>query len=50
VAERLAGWLNGVCVATVVQDRRRLRHSYAAEALDHLPLGSPVLSLSLPWV
>ena len=48
MADFLAVWLYGDKVANVEQERSRLRLSYTAEALDRYPLGSPLLSLSLP--
>jgi serine/threonine-protein kinase HipA len=48
MADRLAVWLYGTCVATVGEERRRLRLEYSPEALDRFPGGTPLLSLALP--
>ncbi len=48
MAEALAVWLHGERVASIDQDRDRPRLTYSDEALDTYPLGTPVLSLSLP--
>jgi HipA N-terminal domain len=48
VAEELAVWLYGDRIATIDQERGRLRLVYSAEALERYPLGSPLLSLVLP--
>jgi serine/threonine-protein kinase HipA len=48
VADELAVWLCGVRVAVIDRDRDRPRLSYTEEALSSYPLGSPLLSLSLP--
>ena len=48
MADALAIWLYGGKVATVEEERGRLRLFYTPEALDQYPLGSPLLSLSLP--
>ena len=47
-AESLAVWLYGVRVAVVDRERNRLRLSYTEEAFAEFPLGTPLLSLSLP--
>jgi serine/threonine-protein kinase HipA len=48
VAEKLAVWLYGDCVAIVDQERGRSRLTYTRTALDRYPLGTPLLSLALP--
>ncbi|MEX1046283.1 MAG: HipA domain-containing protein [Actinomycetota bacterium] len=48
MAEALAIWLSGTRVALVEQERGKLRLAYTPEAMDRYPLGSPLLSLSLP--
>ncbi|MBV8528636.1 MAG: HipA domain-containing protein [Candidatus Dormibacteraeota bacterium] len=49
MAEVLAVWLYGTQAAIVEQDqRRRLRLTYSADALERYPLGVPLLSLALP--
>lgn len=48
MGEALSIWLSGTKVALVEQERGRLRLSYTEDALDRFPLGSPLLSLSLP--
>lgn len=48
MGEALAIWLSGTKVALVEQERGRLRLAYTEDALDRFPLGSPLLSLSLP--
>lgn len=48
MAEALAVWLYGERVAVIDQDRDRPRLTYTDEALARYPLGSPLLSLSLP--
>jgi serine/threonine-protein kinase HipA len=48
MAEALSVWLHGMRVASIDQDRDRPRLTYTDEALDRYPLGTPVLSLSLP--
>lgn len=48
MAGALAVWLYGTRVATVEEERGRLRLSYTDEALQRFPLGTPLLSLSLP--
>jgi serine/threonine-protein kinase HipA len=48
MADRLAIWLYGMRVATVSEERRRLRLAYTAEALERFPGGTPLLSLALP--
>jgi serine/threonine-protein kinase HipA len=48
VAEELAVWLYGMCVAIVDQYRDRPRLTYTADALDRYPVGTPLLSLNLP--
>jgi HipA-like protein len=44
----LAVWLYGEHVATIEQERGRPRLIYTQAALDRYPLGTPLLSLSLP--
>lgn len=48
MGEALAIWLSGTDVALIEQERGRLRLAYTEDALDRFPLGSPLLSLSLP--
>lgn len=49
MAEDLAVWLYGTRVAQVTLDRRnRLALRYTDEALEVFPLGTPVISLSMP--
>lgn len=48
MAEELAVWLYGSCVAVIDRDRKRPRLRYTDEALGRYPLGTPLLSLSLP--
>ncbi len=48
MADRLAIWLYGTRVATVTEERRRLRLEYTVEALERFPGGTPLLSLVLP--
>jgi serine/threonine-protein kinase HipA len=48
MADELAVWLYGDQVATVDQERGRPRLMYTEAALDSYPLGTPLLSLSLP--
>jgi len=48
MADALAVWLYGSHVATVEQERGRVRLTYTDEALETFPLGTPLLSLSLP--
>ena len=48
MADELAIWLYGIRVASIAQERGRLRLIYTEEALERYPLGVPLLSLSLP--
>jgi serine/threonine-protein kinase HipA len=48
VADDLAVWLYGIRVAVVDQERNRFRLAYTEDALAGFPLGTPLLSLSLP--
>ncbi len=48
MADALAVWLYGSHLATVEQERGRVRLTYTDEALQTFPLGTPLLSLSLP--
>jgi len=48
VAEELAVWLYGSCVATIASERRRPRLTYTDEARGLYAPGIPLLSLSLP--
>ncbi len=48
MAGELDVWLHGVRVAVIDRDRDRPRLSYTEEALRQYPLGTPLLSLSLP--
>ncbi len=45
---RLAIWLYGTKVATVEEDRHRLRLIYTPDALQSFPAGTPLLCLKLP--
>ncbi len=47
MADQLAVWLYGDCVALVDRERGRPRLTYTQAALDRFPLGSPVLSLRM---
>ena len=46
--DELAVWLGGERVALIDREGGRPRLTYTAEALDRYPLGTPLLSLSLP--
>jgi serine/threonine-protein kinase HipA len=48
MGDELAVWLYGEHVATIEQERGRPHLTYTQAALDRYPLGSPILSLSLP--
>lgn len=48
IADELAVWLYGDHVATIERVRGRPRLTYTQTALDRYPLGTPLLSLSLP--
>jgi serine/threonine-protein kinase HipA len=48
VADELAVWLYGERVAVIDRERDRPRLAYTEEALRRYPLGTPLLSLSLP--
>ncbi len=48
MSSELSIWLYGIRVASIQQERGRLRLSYTEEALGRYPLGAPLLSLSLP--
>ena len=48
MAEELGIWLHGDRVAIVERNRGRPRLTYTVEALQRYPLGTPLLSLSLP--
>lgn len=48
MADELAVWLYGDHVATIERVRSRPRLTYTQTALDRYPLGTPLLSLSLP--
>ncbi len=48
MADELAVWLYGMRVAVIDRDRDRPRLSYTEDALSRYPLGTPLLSLSLP--
>jgi serine/threonine-protein kinase HipA len=50
VAEQLAVWLYGERVALIDRERGRPRLVYTEDALHQYPLGTPLLSLSLPVV
>ncbi len=46
--DELSVWLYGARVAVIGRERDRLRLTYSEEALTTYPLGTPLLSLSLP--
>ena len=46
--DELSVWLYGARVAVIGRERDRLRLTYSEEALSTYPLGTPLLSLSLP--
>ena len=48
MADRLTVWLYGDAVALTEEERGRIRLTYTDTALEHYPLGYPLLSLSLP--
>jgi len=48
LADELAVWLYGERVALIDRERRRPRLVYTSETLERYPLGTPLLSLSLP--
>ena len=48
MADELGVWLYGSCVAVIDRERDRPRLAYTEEALARYPLGTPLLSLSLP--
>jgi len=48
VAQELAVWLYGLRVAIIDRHRGRPRLTYTSETLSRYPLGTPLLSLSLP--
>jgi serine/threonine-protein kinase HipA len=48
VADELAVWVYGERVAVIDRERDRPRLTYTEEALSQYPLGTPLLSLSLP--
>lgn len=47
MSDRLAIWLYGTKVATIEQERRRMRLQYTPEAIQTFPTGAPLLSLRL---
>jgi serine/threonine-protein kinase HipA len=47
MGDRLAIWLYGTKVATVEQERRRMRLQYTPQAIQAFPAGAPALSLQL---
>jgi serine/threonine-protein kinase HipA len=47
MSNRLAIWLYGTKVATVEQERRRMRLQYTGDAMRSFPAGTPLLSLRL---
>ncbi len=47
MSDRLAIWLYGTKVATVEQERRRMRLQYTPKAIQAFPAGTPLLSLQL---
>ena len=48
MVDRLAVWLYGAKVAIIGRDRRRFRLEYLPEAMETIPFGTPLLSLTLP--
>ncbi len=48
MGDELAVWLYGHRVATVTENRGRPRLTYTDDALDRYPLGTPLLSVTLP--
>lgn len=48
MADKLAVWLYGEHVASIERDRRGSRLTYTDTALERYPLGTPLLTLSLP--
>ena len=46
--DELSVWLYGARVAVIGRERDRLRLTYSEEALSTYPLGTPLLSISLP--
>lgn len=48
VDDELVVWLYGLPVATIGQERGRVRLTYGIAALRRYPLGTPLLSLSMP--
>ena len=48
MADELAVWLYGERVAVIDRERDRPRLAYTEEALRRYPLGTPLLSFSLP--
>ncbi len=48
MANELAVWLYGDHVASIERDRRGSRLTYTDTALERYPLGTPLLTLSLP--
>ena len=48
MADELTVWLYGMQVAVIDRDRDRPRLRYTEDALSRYPLGTPLLSLSLP--
>jgi serine/threonine-protein kinase HipA len=48
MADTLAAWIYGTKVATITNDRRRLRLEYTQGARQAFPGGTPLLSLTLP--
>jgi serine/threonine-protein kinase HipA len=48
MAEQLAVWLYGDKVATIAEERHRLRLEYTTETREKFPGGTPLLSLKLP--
>jgi serine/threonine-protein kinase HipA len=47
MSDRLAIWLYGAKVATIEQERRRMRLQYTDDAMELFPGGTPLLSLRL---
>jgi serine/threonine-protein kinase HipA len=47
MSDRLAIWLYGTKIATVEQERRRMRLQYTPQTIQTFPAGAPLLSLQL---
>lgn len=48
MGDALAVWLEATKIALIEQERGRLSLTYTEDAIDRYPLGSPLLSLSVP--